>query len=560
MRTYFLAILFCFIIINEEVTGGTTTDQVTSTARINQTIARASIDSIIRVRNNLQSKITKQNAFSVARQLEIQIDSMLTLKSIPTLPVYDIPKIKKRRKTGFWLTVTSAVLWGSMAYCEAHPPSVDVDSANIRSVRLLGDIGLLCTVLSGGYLIYNQGDLTLKNFRISSARRAEKNAMTCNDLLRIENGSIFKSNRDKIDGVRRNSVGKLDDEILEQVHNYYKAVDEIEAERAGLSFSEHGKGAMLKDLRNMLSKDGTTHYLDCKSECELTYDSVSGTIESSSLDFDIQLVHINSPVNCWITPQYFATMNPISKKSGSYVKDSEVRLYADTTLSSFVILNRGDKIKEEFEYGNLVKIEATYFSVERLNLITGTGIVDSRSISRSHVRSLHGATVWVKSDELNMRSGAGKSHSIVKSLERGNQLKLLKVINNWAFIEHHEEEYSSYYSTEKKIKTTRGWAYFPLLSSEKIAEYTWSQKFAIRREKQLGKLFAEHPYWSDEIKNLIRLRKIRRGMTKKQAEASWGYPDDINKTVGSWGVHEQWVYPNYQYLYFENGTLTSWQN
>lgn len=49
------------------------------------------------------------------------------------------------------------------------------------------------------------------------------------------------------------------------------------------------------------------------------------------------------------------------------------------------------------------------------------------------------------------------------------------------------------------------------------------------------------------------------GMTREMATISLGSPNDINRTVGSWGVHEQWVYDNL-YLYFENGILTSYQN
>ena len=49
------------------------------------------------------------------------------------------------------------------------------------------------------------------------------------------------------------------------------------------------------------------------------------------------------------------------------------------------------------------------------------------------------------------------------------------------------------------------------------------------------------------------------GMTKEMIVESWGSPNDINKTVGSWGVHEQWIY-NSTYLYIENGILTSWQD
>ncbi|WP_299209776.1 hypothetical protein [uncultured Dokdonia sp.] len=49
------------------------------------------------------------------------------------------------------------------------------------------------------------------------------------------------------------------------------------------------------------------------------------------------------------------------------------------------------------------------------------------------------------------------------------------------------------------------------------------------------------------------------GMSREMATISLGSPNDINRTVGSWGVHEQWVYDDI-YLYFENGKLTSYQN
>ena len=49
-------------------------------------------------------------------------------------------------------------------------------------------------------------------------------------------------------------------------------------------------------------------------------------------------------------------------------------------------------------------------------------------------------------------------------------------------------------------------------------------------------------------------------MTKEQVLASsWGRPQKVNKTHGSFGTHEQWVYGG-GYLYFENGILTSVQN
>lgn len=53
--------------------------------------------------------------------------------------------------------------------------------------------------------------------------------------------------------------------------------------------------------------------------------------------------------------------------------------------------------------------------------------------------------------------------------------------------------------------------------------------------------------------------KISIGMTKEEVLERWGEPLDINKTTTQYGASEQWVYPNNQYLYFEDGVLTSIQ-
>ena len=53
------------------------------------------------------------------------------------------------------------------------------------------------------------------------------------------------------------------------------------------------------------------------------------------------------------------------------------------------------------------------------------------------------------------------------------------------------------------------------------------------------------------------------GMSATTVRERCGSPDGINRTVGSWGIHEQWVYGQTihwrVYLYFQNGYLTSWQ-
>jgi hypothetical protein len=65
--------------------------------------------------------------------------------------------------------------------------------------------------------------------------------------------------------------------------------------------------------------------------------------------------------------------------------------------------------------------------------------------------------------------------------------------------------------------------------------------------------------WPKNTWNRIKNEEISIGMNKDMVLMSWGYPDEINRDVGKWGVHEQWIYGD-NYLYFENGILTSWQD
>ena len=83
------------------------------------------------------------------------------------------------------------------------------------------------------------------------------------------------------------------------------------------------------------------------------------------------------------------------------------------------------------------------------------------------------------------------------------------------------------------------------------------------RKAVLDEVFRRNSHWSSEVKSDIRKRYVHIGMTKDQVLISWGRPNDINRTVGTWGTHEQWVYGetlNRRYLYFQDGIMTSFQD
>lgn len=67
------------------------------------------------------------------------------------------------------------------------------------------------------------------------------------------------------------------------------------------------------------------------------------------------------------------------------------------------------------------------------------------------------------------------------------------------------------------------------------------------------------------VNKAIAARKVAVGMTKEEVVRSWGRPDKINTSVGSYGRHEQWIYnrasiADSQYVYLEDGVVRSIQS
>lgn len=65
---------------------------------------------------------------------------------------------------------------------------------------------------------------------------------------------------------------------------------------------------------------------------------------------------------------------------------------------------------------------------------------------------------------------------------------------------------------------------------------------------------------ASRVSAAILKRQIVIGMTADEARQSWGEPSKINASVGTYGRHEQWVYPGSQYVYVQNGMVTSAQS
>jgi hypothetical protein len=79
------------------------------------------------------------------------------------------------------------------------------------------------------------------------------------------------------------------------------------------------------------------------------------------------------------------------------------------------------------------------------------------------------------------------------------------------------------------------------------------------RIEKLNHYIVKNPQFI-KFKNTVIEKKIELGMPERLLILSWGVPEKINKTVGSWGEHKQFVYNNRTYVYIKNGKISSWQS
>lgn len=134
--------------------------------------------------------------------------------------------------------------------------------------------------------------------------------------------------------------------------------------------------------------------------------------------------------------------------------------------------------------------------------------------------------------------------------EYADSLKLAEKINALTDKEKAKESEQKMFIKKAEIERIRRikLAEKERIESNKIAEIEHKERIASITKK-----------YNATIAEKILNGEIWLGMTSDMTRESKGEPTKINKSLGSWGVHEQWVYYG-KYLYFENGILKSWQD
>ncbi|MCJ7841762.1 DUF2845 domain-containing protein [Lederbergia sp. NSJ-179] len=96
------------------------------------------------------------------------------------------------------------------------------------------------------------------------------------------------------------------------------------------------------------------------------------------------------------------------------------------------------------------------------------------------------------------------------------------------------------------------------LATSKYTYYTDATEEQMNEAKDK---FAEEEKIKEEIESANKPRTVRIGMTEEEViNEGWGVPKKKNRTTNKYGTSEQWVYDGNNYLYFEDGILTTIQN
>ncbi len=173
-----------------------------------------------------------------------------------------------------------------------------------------------------------------------------------------------------------------------------------------------------------------------------------------------------------------------------------------------------------------------------LNICSGCGVITALSYNREETLKKIASATTVEELEIlnelgsNLR-GVGMSRWTLSNVDGDASKKLYKKINT---IER----------KNKKIK-------------EKMEDKKIKEKMSAEHQKRIDYVNKTYPE-NSVMANYIINKQIMLGMTTQDVIMCIGYTAQINRTVGSWGIHEQWVYYGSIYLYFENGILTSWQD
>ena len=332
----------------------------------------------------------------------------------------------------------------------------------------------------------------------------------------------------------------------------------IQMEKADNQLSKHILKSKIDSLRQVrVSLERKIDQVDSLIE---TLGKLKARIEVE--DYKADRIFIRTRKDRW--PELLESPEPTSQ--------GLIIIHPDTKIVGLDFINNHWKVRYKGQSGFVSDIFIVS-TEETKKFILKTSLQRKRKREELKKRQevIEANKVWVNALNANVRQEPSTRSEILTTVEMGEVLYVQNRNNQWLEVKFDNplylrnqvariaagRPYTRYESSQDfENSYYEGWVHESSVSTNKVLKLTPDgrrQYIFIQKNKTI----------SENFKKAILKGQIILGMTEAMVTATWGQPGDINRSVGSYGVHEQWVYGDTTteryFLYFENGVLTSWQ-
>lgn len=247
----------------------------------------------------------------------------------------------------------------------------------------------------------------------------------------------------------------------------------------------------------------------------------------------------------------------MSDKIAQVPKGEEVILLNITTSHFINVSYRGQKgLIPKWHFEKEEMLDELIAEKRRLEKQKNT---EQEKIIDSLVTNIENEKRWIKNFVGNARKEPNVNSDIITQLEKGDEIFVQDQKGEWLKIKYIiDENLRKSVNDKNDINSIYrdAWVHESITSEKEVEKLSPIQ----RRRKSFVR---NNPEIKQQYKHDILNGSIRIGMSKDMVRASWGRPNDINRTVNSYSTREQWVYGSIstrRYVYFEDGVMSSFQD
>jgi len=213
-----------------------------------------------------------------------------------------------------------------------------------------------------------------------------------------------------------------------------------------------------------------------------------------------------------------------------------------------------EKERIEFQIDSLESINKSISEQQKMNNVTLNVLRDK--LLRIKYNNIQLPNIEIETNsEINIFSEPNLASYVKGVLPKKSKITVLGYESGFYMIDSNGDKGYAHYSTLPTDERLLAYKTHGMVQEKEKKENKEKEELELKKKREVAII---KEFGTKNGKRILN-GEIWLGMTSSMAIESIGTPKEKNRTIGSWGEHEQWVY-EYRYLYFENDILKSWQD